>query len=70
MTGHTPFRFAYGQEAIMPMEYIVPSLRVAILTNMVDEDSLKERILHLLSLEEHHFIAGFNQQVQKVREKA
>ena len=51
------------------MEYIVPSLRVAIIIAMVDEDSLKERLLHLLSLEEHHFIAGFNQQVQKAREK-
>ena len=59
--GHTPFRMAYGQEAIMPIEYIVPSLRFAILTNMVDEDSLKKRLLHLLSLEEHRFIAGFNQ---------
>ena len=60
LIGHTPFRLAYGQEAIMPMEYIVPSLRVAVVTNMVDEDTLKERLLHLLSLEEHCFIAGFN----------
>jgi hypothetical protein len=52
------------------MEYIVPSLRVSIITNMVDEDSLKERLLHLFSLEENHFIAGFNQQGQKAREKA
>ena len=37
---------------------------------MVDEDSLNERLLHLLNLEEHFFIAGFNQQVQKAREKA
>ena len=61
LTGHTPFRLAYGQEAVMPMEYIVPSLRVAIIIDMVDEDSLKERLLHLLSLEEHRFIARFNQ---------
>lgn len=54
----------------MPMEYIVPSLRVAILTNMADEDSLNERLVHLPSLEEHRFITRFNQQVQKVREKA
>ena len=69
LTSHTPFRLAYGQEVVMPMEYIVPSLRVAMLTDMADEDSLKERLLHLLSLEEHRFIAGFNQQVQKAREK-
>ena len=45
LIGHTPFRLAYGQEAIMPMEYIIPSLRVAILTNTDDEDSLKEILL-------------------------
>ena len=69
-TGHTPFKLAYGQEVVMTMEHIIPSLRVAIITNMADEDSLKERLLHLLSLEEHCFIAGSNQQVQKTREKA
>ena len=37
----------------MPMEYIVPTLRVALVTNMANEDTLKERLLHLLSLEEH-----------------
>ena len=61
LTGHTPFRLAYGQEVVMPMEYIVPSLRVALVTCMENEDTLKERLPHLLSLEEHRFIARFNQ---------
>ena len=26
LTGYTPFRLVYGQEAVVPMEYIVPSL--------------------------------------------
>lgn len=26
LTSHTPFRLVYGQEAVMPLEYIVPSL--------------------------------------------
>ena len=29
LTRHTPFNLVYGQEAIMPMEYILPSLRIA-----------------------------------------
>lgn len=45
----------------MPMEYIVLGLRVAVMTNMADEDTLKEILLHLLGLEEHRFIARFNQ---------
>ena len=28
LTGNTPFRLVYGQEVVIPMEYIVPSLRV------------------------------------------
>ena len=29
LTRHTPFNLVYGQEDFMPMEYIIPSLRVA-----------------------------------------
>ena len=54
----------------MPMEYVVPSLRIAVLTDMEDEETVNERLLHLLGLEEDRFIAGFHQQVQKEREKA
>ena len=25
LTGHTPFILVYGQEVVMPMEYIIPS---------------------------------------------
>ena len=34
LTGHNPFKLTYGQEVVMPMEYIVPSLRIAALTDM------------------------------------
>ena len=70
LTGHTPFRFVYGQEAVMPMEYIVPSFRISIFTEMDDPAILKERLAKILELEEDSFVAGFQQQVQKAREKA
>ena len=38
LIGQTPFRLVYGQEVVMPMEYIVPSLRVTVLTEMIDVD--------------------------------
>ena len=44
LTGHTPFRLVYGQEAMMPMEYIVPTLRIAAFTNMADPDIMEERM--------------------------
>jgi transposase InsO family protein len=34
LTGHTPFRLVYGQEAVVPLEFLVPSLCVAAITQM------------------------------------
>jgi transposase InsO family protein len=28
LTGHTPFKLVYGQEAVVPLEFLVPSLRM------------------------------------------
>ena len=54
----------------MPMEYILPSLRIAQITGMTDTDTVEARLAQLLALEEDRFIAGFHQKVQKAREKA
>ena len=70
LTGQTPFRLAYGVEVVMPMEYIVPSLRIATLTGMMDCKALEERLAQLAKLEEEIFLVGFHQQVQKQRKKA
>lgn len=69
LTGHTPFKLAYGQEVVMPMQYVVPSLRIVALTNMEDEQTVIEIFLHLVGLEEDRSIARFHQQVHKAREK-
>jgi hypothetical protein len=42
LTCQTPFRLAYGQEVVMPMEFLVPSLRIATITNLIDSDAIKE----------------------------
>jgi transposase InsO family protein len=44
LTMHTPFKLVYGLEAIVPMEYLVPSLRIATFTNMDDPGTIQERI--------------------------
>jgi transposase InsO family protein len=36
LTGHTPFRLVYGQEAVIPLEFLVPSMHVATITNMIE----------------------------------
>ena len=54
----------------MPMEYIAPSLKIATLTDLADEEIVNERLLHLVELEEDRFVVEFHQQVQKDKEKA
>jgi hypothetical protein len=34
MTMQTPFKLVYVQEAVVPMEYLVPSLRIATFIGM------------------------------------
>ena len=70
LTGQAPFRLVYGVEAIMPMEYIVPSLHIVAFTRMTDCKALEERIVQLEKLEEDRFMVRFHQQVQKEHEKA
>jgi hypothetical protein len=57
----TPFKLVYGLEEVVPMEYLVPSLRIAAFTNMDDTGAIQERLAQLLELEEDRFIAGFHQ---------
>jgi len=59
LIGKTTFRLLYGQETIMPIEYIVLGLRIAVVIDMVDLDIMKERMFSILSLEEDRFIARF-----------
>ena len=49
----------------MPMEYIVPSLRVEAIIEMTDVDAVEERLLQLIHLEGECFIVGFHQNVEK-----
>ena len=49
----------------MSMEYIVPSLRIAPITEMIDVGALEERLTQLIQLEEERFVTGYHQTVDK-----
>jgi hypothetical protein len=70
MTTQTPFKLVYDLEAVVPMEYLVPSLRIVAFTGMDETCTVQDRLAQLMELEEDKFIVGFHQQVQKEREKA
>ena len=67
LTTQTPFKLVYGLEAIVPMEYLVPSLIIAMFMGMDDINVVQDKLAKLIELEEDKFIAGFHQQVQKER---
>jgi hypothetical protein len=60
----------YGQESVIPLEFSVPSLRVAAITNMTERGAVHERLSQLMEMEEDNIMAGFHQEVHKVRDKA
>jgi len=60
----------YGQEERVPLEFLVPSLRVAKMTNMTERGAVKERLSQLMEMEEDRILAEFHQEVQKERDKA
>jgi len=65
-TRQTPFRLVYRQEVVMPMEYIVPILRIYVVIEMEEWDIMEERLMQILELEEDRFLVVFHQQVQSV----
>ena len=53
----TPFKLVYGLEVVVPMEYLVPSLRIVTFIDMDDTGVVQERLMQLVELEEDMFIA-------------
>jgi hypothetical protein len=70
LIGKTPFILVYGQEEVVPLEFLVPILPVAAITNMTERGTIQERLNQLMELEEDRILAGFHQEVQKARAKA
>ena len=70
LTNQTPFQLVYGQEAMIPAEFIVQTLLIATSLKFSEEASLQERLHELQELDEACFLAEFHQKVQKDRQKA
>ena len=60
LIGHTPFRLVYRQEAVVPLEFFIPSQHVAVITHMTERGAVQERLSQLMSMEEDRIIAGFH----------
>jgi transposase InsO family protein len=69
-TKHTPFQLVYGQEAILPIELEIPSLRIAIDHCMSDLNSLRHRYAMLEKLNETRAEAYLNTVAMQNRRKS
>ena len=52
----TPFRLAFGLEAVMPIEFQIPSLRIQVKERLSEKESEKIRLATLCELEEHRIV--------------
>jgi hypothetical protein len=50
----------YGQEAVVPLEFLVPSLQIAAITNMIERGAVYESLRKLMEMEEDQILAGFH----------
>jgi hypothetical protein len=69
LTRYMPFKLVYGQEAVVPLEFLVPILRVAVITHMIERSVVQDGPNQLMIMEEYRILEGFHQQFYKSREK-
>jgi hypothetical protein len=69
LTRKIPFILVYGQEVVIPLEYLIPSLHIAAITNMKKRGTIQEILSQLMELEKDRIMASFHQEVQKAKEK-
>ncbi|MCO5599314.1 hypothetical protein L7F22_053415 [Adiantum nelumboides] len=69
-TRMTPFKLVFGIEAVVPMEYVIPSLRLSVQHWMSPEDSISHRQKELLKLEEDEFQSAYLVEIGQRRRQA
>jgi hypothetical protein len=53
----------YGKDAIIPLDYLIPSLCIAAITDMIERGVVQEILAQIMELEEDCIIVGFHQEV-------
>lgn len=69
-TGQTPFQLMYGQEVMVPVEFMVPSLRIAIDNRLGNMESLRKRLYALNKLDERRMMAQWVTETTQQRRKS
>src|SRR5512137_2358533 len=66
----TPFRLAFGLEAVMPVEFQVPSLRIQLRERLNEKKSEEMRLAALCELEEQRLASILHMELEQRRRKA
>jgi hypothetical protein len=48
ITRQTPFKLVYGHEAVVPLDYLIPSLCIATITDMTESGAMQEILAQLI----------------------
>ena len=67
-TGFSPFQLVYGLEAALPIEFEIPSLKLAVQL-LPDTSPLEERLVHLDQLDEKRCDAALANEAHKHKVK-
>jgi hypothetical protein len=67
---YNPFQLVYVKEVVVPAKLITPSLYIAQITHMSEEESVAQRLMVLQELEETRFFADLHQSIDKEWKKA
>jgi hypothetical protein len=55
----------YGHETMVPLEFMVPILHVAEITNMIERGAIQERLSQLMEIEEDNILEYFTRKYRK-----
>jgi hypothetical protein len=55
---------------VVPLDYLIPSLCIATITNITEEGVSQERLDQLMKFEEDKVLTGFHPKVEKEKEKS
>jgi hypothetical protein len=58
------------RKQVVPLDYLIPSLCIATITDMTERGATHEILAQLMELEEDKIIVGFHQEVQKEKDKS
>ena len=67
---YTAFQLVYGKDIVVTAKFITPSLYIAQIKNVSEEELVAQRLMELQEPEETRFLADFHQSVEKERHKS